>query len=197
MKKFLLAATATLGITSAQATTIPVGDYVQVFTNVEFNYDLQVIRRDPGTSLPTFGTGAFAPFLGAYLNPTFGDGFGVNIPVLSIGAIAPEMAFSLNGLSVSAVLTSPWQVLNNNPGELRMQALCTISLTGFEDTGGYCGITTTPDATVSTGWRALDGWASAGNPLHVPGPIVGAGLPGLVAACGGLFLARRRRQKIA
>ena len=36
------------------------------------------------------------------------------------------------------------------------------------------------------------------NAFSVPGPIVGAGLPGLVAACGEVFaLARRRRVKNA
>jgi hypothetical protein len=53
---------------------------------------------------------------------------------------------------------------------------------------------------------AVQAVATAGAPLgdillvsvsSVPGPIVGAGLPGLVAACGGLIaLARRRRRQI-
>jgi hypothetical protein len=38
-------------------------------------------------------------------------------------------------------------------------------------------------------------FATAGTPVSVPGPIVGAGIPGLVSALGGLYLTWRRKRK--
>jgi hypothetical protein len=51
-------------------------------------------------------------------------------------------------------------------------------------------------ATAFPGSRVADTFFVQSD-VAVPGPIAGAGLPGLIAACGGLFAWWRRRQKIA
>jgi hypothetical protein len=44
-------------------------------------------------------------------------------------------------------------------------------------------------------WPDRDFYVGAVNATAVPGPIVGAGLPGLIMACGGLFALAGRRRK--
>jgi hypothetical protein len=93
-----------------------------------------------------------------------------------------------------------WNVFGGNTsGVLGTMLLATCTAPAGSGSGNTCELLKPIN---STGFSFLDVTAGTGNVLltevnAVAAPVVGVGLPGLAAACGGLLiLARRRRQKI-
>src|SRR5262245_26580429 len=130
------------------------------------------------------------PYTGAQLNAVAPLGFSVAIDVNSTAAAGETLQLFqviVNGV-VRDSFTGPAAIPPGNNGN------------GF---GDYLLATVAPfNATDQVLFHAVWNGASDGAEsffiIPVPGPLAGAGLPGLVMACGGLLaLARRRRQQIA
>jgi hypothetical protein len=112
--------------------------------------------------------------------------FGMSFQANSVsgGEIVQVFGSNTSGVLGGTLLFSCNSAVQNNCNNLFPTSTSTINATGFS----FLDVTAAP-----AGANVLLVELNA-----VPGPIVGAGLPGLLAACGGLLaLARRRRARVA
>ena len=139
-------------------------------------------------ALVNTGTGSFAGLVGT--NITFTQctsGTPCNYTALTgplyTGALG--LAYTINGLAIPTEGGA-------DPTNLSIFANGTLTFAGFDPTPATFSFTSQGSGngqTVTT---------FSATTVAVPGPVVGAGLPALLAACGGLIaFARRRRQQTA
>jgi hypothetical protein len=131
------------------------------------------------------------PYTGAQLNAVAPLGFVVAIDVNTTGAAGETLQLFqviVNGV-VRDSFTGPAPIGNiaNNGNGFGDWSLGVIAPFAATDTVLFHAF-----------WNGASDGAESFFIVPVPGPLAGAGLPGLVMACGGLIaLARRRRQQLA
>ena len=142
------------------------------FTTQGFNLNDSATMRNEGAAL-------------SYTSPALTLGSN-----LTCGTGCIFTANSGTGNLASFNIVGPYSVTEVAGVSLNILANGTAFLTGFDATPGTFNFSSQGPGGPTVTFSATT--------VAVPGPIVGAGLPGLVAACGGLLaLMRRRRRKFA
>jgi hypothetical protein len=147
----------------------------------------------PGTYSLTAGSFTAGP-------ETFGGTFPISI--------APHETFSYQQAGGTLFGAVTWNTIFNSTNPQLVGTFSGVgmgNLVAFTGTGLHIDLATTtlPGgitlSDIASGRLSATVRVSSGEIEGVPAPLLGDGLPGVVAACGGLllFLARRRRQKTA
>jgi len=164
------------------------------FTGITINgtYTTKVIQDTSRGGMLDFiiqvTNGALSNVLEGITN-SFYDGFTVDAGFLKVGSTAGGLTTLAGNATPATVNESLSTTVSFNFEATPVpiggtSAVLVIMTNAFNFASGLIGINDGSTATV-TGFQ----------PTAVPGPLAGAGLPGLIMACGGLIaLARRRRQ---